>query len=308
MDTRITNARESLHLAKRPAVDWHGLSTAERIGHLELEGYVVIPEVLSSDDVRAITAEVDALPTFGMDYSEQQRAYKDVQWSNSPRTIDVIAHPNMIKFLSTLFGDDIVCTSCTFTCSRPGHPGIAIHTDAQPYGSRIFGVQASSPVLVRCLFYLDELTPERSPLKVIPRSHLSLHRNGNPYCRYLCHPDEVMVTCQAGSCAIINQKVFHANYPNHSDSDRRMLAIAYRPAWAGPIADIEDWPADKLSTLPAHVRPFFKSLNTRCVEFDLPNRPDNLAEDAPGISPHRWDDKLYASGLDEGDDTHRSTR
>ena len=47
-----------------------------------------------------------------------------------------------------------------------------------------------------------------------------------------------MVTCRAGSAVIINQKVFHANYPNYSDSDRRMLAIAYRPAWAGPIAEV----------------------------------------------------------------------
>ena len=29
--------------------------------------------------------------------------------------------------------------------SKPGHPGIAIHTDAQPYGSAIFGMQASAP-------------------------------------------------------------------------------------------------------------------------------------------------------------------
>jgi len=96
------------------------------------------------------------------------------------------------------------------------------------------------------------------------------------------------VTCRAGSCAVINQKVFHANYPNHSNSDRRMLAIAYRPAWAGPIADVEDRPAEKIATLPDHVQPLFKSLNTRTIDFDLPNRPDNLAKDAPGISPRRY--------------------
>jgi hypothetical protein len=70
-----------------------------------------------------------------------------------------------------------------------------------------------------------------------------------------------------------------------------MLAIAYRPAWAGPIVDAEDWPADKLAKLPERVRPLFKSLNTRDVDFDLPNRPDNLAEDAPGISPRRWESR-----------------
>ncbi len=100
-------------------------------------------------------------------------------------------------------------------------------------------------------------------------------------------PDEVMVTCKAGSCAIINQKVFHANYPNHSNSDRRMLAIAYRPAWAGPIAEVNDWPEEQVQGLPPNVRKLFTSLNTRSIDFDLPNRPDHLTGDAPGINPRR---------------------
>jgi hypothetical protein len=97
-----------------------------------------------------------------------------------------------------------------------------------------------------------------------------------------------MVCCRAGSAAIINQCIFHANYPNTSNEDRAMLAIAYRPAWAGPIAEVPDWPADKVARLPAHVRPLFKSLNTRKIEYNLKNRPDNMATEAPGINPSRW--------------------
>jgi hypothetical protein len=117
-----------------------------------------------------------------------------------------------------------------------------------------------------------------------------MHTDGNPYNRYLAHEDEVMVTCPAGSAAIINQKVFHGNYPNHSDEDRRMLAIAYRPTWAGPIGDVPDRDPEKVDKLPAHVQPFFKSLNTRNINFNVPNRPDNLATQAHGISPERWKD------------------
>lgn len=288
MDTRFTNDRNTLALAHRPDTAWADLTTAQRIAHLELEGYVLIPDLLTLEQTETIRSELAPLSTTGTDYSEHQRGRNNVQWDDVPNTLDVIALPAMLDFLKALFGDAILCTSCATAISKPGHPGIAVHTDAQPYGSKIFGVQASSPALVRCLYYLDDLTPQRSPLKVIPRSHLSLHRDANPYNRYLRHPDEVMVTCRAGSCAIINQKIFHANYPNHSDSDRRMLAIAYRPTWAGPVAEVEDWPAEKVAALPDHVRPLFRSLNTRNINFDLPNRPDDLAEDAPGISPRRW--------------------
>ena len=96
-----------------------------------------------------------------------------------------------------------------------------------------------------------------------------------------------MVTCSAGAAVIINQKVFHGNFPNYSDSDRRMLAIGYRPAWAGPIADVPDYPAEKVARLPEDVRPLFRSLNTRNVDFDVPNRSDDMPRTAPGISPVR---------------------
>ena len=269
--------------------DYASMTDAQKIKHLEIEGYVVLPNLVTPEKIKVIKDELAALPTKGTDYSENQRGHRDVQWSNSPECTNLIAHPTVISFLSKLFGDDIVCTSCMYALSRPGHPGIAIHTDAQPYGSKIFGLQASSPRLVRVLFYFEDLNPERAPLKVIPHSHLSFHSDANPYNRYLSHPEEVMVTCRAGSAAIINQSVFHANFPNISKEDRSLLAIAYRPAWAGPIVDVPEWPEEKLAKLPAHVRKYFLSPNTRKINFDVPNRSPDMPTSAPGINPSRWD-------------------
>ena len=288
MDTLPTNTRESQSSAERVDCDWAALTTAQRIRSIELDGYVVVPDLLSTAQLNAIRGELSRLPTTAVDYSKHQRGCTNVHWTDSPTAIRVIALPAMIELLTMLFGDELICTSCAYAVSEPGHPGIAIHTDAQPYGSKIFGLAASSPCLVRVLYYLDDLTPERSPFKVIPRSHLSLHSDGNPYRRYLSHDDEVMVTCTAGSAVIINQKVFHANYPNYSDTDRRLLAIAYRPAWAGPIADVDDHDAKQIARLPPEVRQFFGSLNTRQIDYDLPNRPDNMSRHARGISPQRW--------------------
>jgi ectoine hydroxylase-related dioxygenase (phytanoyl-CoA dioxygenase family) len=267
--------------------DWSRLSFAEQLRFLEVEGYVVIPDLLSPERLDGIRAEVDRLPTVATDYSEAQRGCRDVHFTDSPTAIDTIALPAMLAFLEKVFGDDLICTSVVYAISKPGHPGIAIHTDAQPYGSKIFGMQASAPRLVRVLYYLDDLYPERSPFKVIPRSHLSLHADGNPYKRYLEHPEEVMVCCKAGSAAIIHQAVFHANYPNKSQEDRRMLAIAYRPAWAGPIADVPEWPEEKLAKLPPHVRRLFASPNTRKIDFDVGNRPASMATAALGINVSR---------------------
>ena len=289
MDTSFTNSRESLERANRvPESHWTGLTRARQFRSLEFEGFVVVPDLLSEELMEKIREETSTLPTTSVDYSEHQRYISDVQWTDSPHATSAIALPATVEFLEELLGDELICTSCSYVESGPGHPGIAIHTDAQPYGSKIFGVQSSSPCLVRVLYYLDDLTPECSPFKVIPRSHLSLHSDANPYNKYLSHDDELMVTCRAGSAVIINQKVFHGNFPNYSDRVRRMLAIAYRPTWAGPIGDVPERDPEKVAGLPAAVRKYFRSLNTRKIEFDFPNRPDNMARQAPGISPGRW--------------------
>jgi len=288
MDTSFTNSKESLTEAHPFTTDWKGLTREEQIRSIELDGFVVLPDLLDTKTLEKIREELSQLPTKTVDYSPYQSSYSNVQWTDSPTAIETIAHPIIIEFLSDLFGDELICTSCGYTCANPGHPGIAIHTDSQPYGSRIFGVQASAPILTRVLYYLDDQTPDCSPFKVIPRSHLSLHRDGNPYKRYLSHPEERMVTCKAGSAVVINQKVFHGNYPNHSKRPRRMLAIAYRPAWAGPIGPVEDRDPKQVAKLPKHIQPFFRSLNTRTIDFDVPNRPDNMQRHAPGIAPSRW--------------------
>lgn len=288
MPTAYTNSKESLAYARQDTTDWRVLTREEQIRAIELEGFLVLPDLLDPETLDTMRKELGRLPVKAVDYSPHQRTFSNVQWTESPTAIKAIAHPKVIGFLSDLFGDELICASCAYTCAHPGHPGIAIHTDSQPYGSKIFGLQASSPVLARVLFYLDDLTPECSPFKVIPRSHLSMHRDGNPYNRYLCHPEELMVTCRAGSAVLINQKVFHGNYPNHSDRLRRMLAIAYRPAWAGPIGEVEERDSQQVAQLPEQVQPFFRSLNTRTIDFDVPNRPDNMQSEAKGIAPSRW--------------------
>ena len=128
MDVSFTNSRASIASARHADTDWASLSVEQRIRSIELDGYVVIPDLFPAGQLDAIRGELSRLPTTAVDYSEYQRGCPNVQWSDSPTAIRVIALPAMI----------------------------------------------------------------------------------------------------------INQKVFHANYPNYSDRDRRMLAIVYRPAWAGP--------------------------------------------------------------------------
>lgn len=266
--------------------DWSRLTHAQRVYQLEVEGYLVLPDLLTPEHITTLKKETAAFETRPVDYSPRQRGKANIQFLGGPIT-DLIAHPPTIDFLSGLFGDDVVFMSYAYARSEPGHPGISLHADGQPYGSKIFGYEGSCPRLIRVLYYLDDLTADVSPFRVVPRSHLSFHSDGNPYLRYESHPEEVKVTCKAGSAVLINHLVFHGNYPNVGEYARELLAIAYRPGWAGPVAEVAQWDPADLEILPDDVRRLFIDRNVRHWIPEGGNKPAGMRSEAPGINPSR---------------------
>jgi hypothetical protein len=268
-------------------VPWEKLSTGDRIRHLEVEGFVVLPRVLDDAQLARLREELRAIKTTASDATPLKQVFNDIQWAGGALT-ELIAHPPVIAFLETLMGPDIVMMTYDYSRSEPGAPGINLHSDGQPWGSRIFGLEQSCPKLVRVLYYLEDLTPERAPFRVVPRSHLSFHADANPYLRYREHPDQVMVCCPAGSACLINQNVFHGNYPNQSTEARELLGIAYRPAWAGPCGEVAEWDDAELAKTPAAVRRLMGSRNQRRWDFEASSARPDLPGSAEGLDLHRW--------------------
>jgi hypothetical protein len=267
--------------------DWEALPLGQRIRHLEVDGYVIFPAMLSAEQVSRLKAQTAKLRTFPMDYSVHQQCQSWLQFEGGPIT-ELIAHSPVIQFLLEVFGEDPVFMTYEYARSEPGHPGISLHTDGQPYGSQIFGYECSCPVMVKVLYYLDDLTPDVSPFCVVPGSHLSMHADGNPYKRYRDHPEKVMITLSAGSAVIIHQRLFHGTYPNIGNRSREMLQIGYRPLWSGPIQEVPTWKTEELEQLPPTVRSLFTDRNLRRDDFYGGHKPPDMASEAPGINPSRW--------------------
>ena len=163
--------------------DWSALTRGEQLYQIEVEGYLLMPGMLSPDEVRQLKSETARLETFPMPYSVHQRdrvlqpghnPYPGSDWepyrfgSQGGAITDLIAHEPMVQFLERMFGDEVVFMTYLYARSEPGHPGISLHTDGQPYGSEIFGYECSCPVMVKVLYYLDDLTPDVSPFSVLP--------------------------------------------------------------------------------------------------------------------------------------------
>ena len=267
--------------------DWKELSSGERIRHLEVEGYLVLPERLGPAQIARLKEQASQFETTHVDYSVHQRGTSDIQFAGGAIT-ELIAYPPTVDFLEALCGD-VVAMSYDYTRSEPGHPGISLHCDGQPWGSEIFAAEYTCPKLLRVLYYLDDLIPEVSPFRIVPRTHLSFHNQANPYLRYEEHPEEVMVTCKAGSVLLFNNNVFHGAYPNTGTYARESLQLSYRPTWAGPAQAIAPWDPDEVAALSPVVRRLMGNRSSRIWIPEGGNKPPGMPREAPGINPSRWE-------------------
>lgn len=271
--------------------DFASMTRPEQIRHLEVEGYVVLPKILDAPLIERIKSELaDADMTHTSYSTSQTRSNTQPQWIS--RTVaELIGYSPMIAFLKDLLGPDIVFTRGFFQRTLHGSPGISLHTDGQPHGSNLFGYEGSCPRLLRVLYYLDDLTPERAPFRLVPRSHLSFHADASPYVRYKWHPEEITLVVPAGSAVIVPSLLLHGSHPNKDPHARELVQLGYRPAWAGPIQPVEEWDPALVAAAPDAAKPFLQSLNTTGFQWEQEHKPAGMKTKAPGINPSRWGDR-----------------
>ena len=285
------NPEEEIGFMNIDETDFASMSRADQIRHFEVEGYVVLPEILKPETIAKISSELTDAEMTHTSYSEfQTRSDVQPQWL-STAVAELIGYPPLIEFLTDLMGPDIVFTRGFFQRTLPGSPGISMHTDGQPHGSNLFGYEGSCPRLIRVLYYLDELTPERAPFRLIPRSHLSFHAEASPYVRYKSHPEEITLVVPAGSAVVVPSMLLHGSHPNKDPRPRELVQLGYRPAWAGPIQPVDEWDSEFVANAPDIAKPFLQSLNTTSQDWEQQHKPTGMRTEAPGINPSRWGDR-----------------
>lgn len=267
-------------------IDWSSLTAAQSAAHLNVQGYTVMPGLLDAARITQVRSELADLPMNVAPYSPEQKfAAAPPQW-HSRSFAEIIGEPRLISFLKRVMGDEIIFMLGHYVTSGPGVPGLSLHSDYQPYGSPQKGWNESSPATLRVLIYLDDLTLDKAPFTIVPRSHLSVHQDANPYLRYDDHPDMVTLTLKAGDAIIFNVKAFHGTHPHLGSQGRGMLEYAYRPAWARCAGPVEEWDPADVANAPEAAKPFLKPRNSGEAESRLGVLLDAGAADYPGLCPN----------------------
>ena len=225
--------------------------TPAQADHYKTEGYVVVPDFLSPDQVAAFLAEMDSVSA-GSTLADHDAARMEMEPNQSPDGTHVRrlyepcgqypafrAFSDSQKLLDTvesLLGPDLVYHYSKINM-KPAGVGSPVewHQDLSYYPLTNRGS-------VSILFYLDDATIENGCLQVIPRRHkddlLSHNTDGFFQGRVTEAVDEslaVPVPGAAGTVIFMHAMTPHASIANISDQPRRTLILSYRRADAFPV-------------------------------------------------------------------------
>jgi hypothetical protein len=200
---------------------------------LHEDGFALIPNVLSAEEVEATKEAIDRLRPFANDKVGKTDHYKCV-FNRDKAFLDFIDRPGVIELAESTMGDQCHIIGQSAWRSRPGHNGWAPHTD------RVFvefpEEMADDPrfklpiYLCTAHYYLNDLTLDLAPTWVIPGSHksgraLSWGKDSSPTWN---GKELEPVLCKAGDVLFFRSEIWHTGSENTSeDTTRYLLQVHY---------------------------------------------------------------------------------
>jgi phytanoyl-CoA hydroxylase len=217
-------------------------------------GAIVVPDVLTSEDVRTLSDVTDGFVHRARGLTGHTEIY-DLEDSHSPKTPRVrrikaahlhdpayaalTRHPKIIAVLQALWGPDIRFDTAKLNmkCAGFGAP-VEWHQDWAFYPHTNDNLAA-----VGVMF--DDMAMQNAPLMIIPGNHkgptFDHHANGvfcgamDPSRNDVDYRTAIPLTGKAGSITVHHVRAVHGSAPNVSDRDRRLLLFQFRAADAWPI-------------------------------------------------------------------------
>ncbi len=199
------------------------LSPAEK-EHLDQNGYLPLPNILSAELVARINTRMDELIAL-----EGAEAGKEVhQEAGTTRLSDLVnkdpvfeicfTHPRVLAAIAHVLGDDLRLSSLNYRAALPGFGHQGLHAD---WGG---AVAAGDYSVCNSVWLLDDFTALNGATRVVPGSN----RSGTSPKDVMAdpvqpHPDEVLLTAPAGTVVIFNAHTWHGGTLNRTGQPRRAM-------------------------------------------------------------------------------------
>ena len=208
-----------------------GILTREQQKQWKTEGYIVLKEVLSPEEVQTLTATVDEMDA---EFRKGENVTPDSVFDkrNAMETndifVDLMDHPVTFPIVLELLGVYIQL-SMSEVIVRPPNPKDKgyLHTDGGQAMQGIRVSETSSPLQVKVHYFLTDLeSPDSGNFTVVPGSHnRAFPEEGVKEGPYIS--EAVQLCVKAGDAAVFPHALWHGVVANRSQQARKTLIYCY---------------------------------------------------------------------------------
>jgi ectoine hydroxylase-related dioxygenase (phytanoyl-CoA dioxygenase family) len=182
------------------------------------EGYLHVPGVLTGDALTTIQSEFDRVWEANKPRVSQQVLLREKTF------IDLVEHPGILNRHRAIFGAQTQLLQYDFLRQGPNSdfPLRFWHRD--------FTFPGDYPLSINTIVYLDDMTLERGPTYVVPRTHRG---TGLPPADKIGEAleGELPVLAAPGDVVFINAAIWHSGARNRTEGARRGIYIYYGYWW-----------------------------------------------------------------------------
>ena len=230
-------------------------SPGERLQFFESEGYLVVEDVLSAEELKACEDEIERLhdlygelaekddpslsyfqkEPYANDAGDRRPVLRKIEETRSLSALfkDLSSHPGLVAVIQDLLGPDLLLFRSTLMLKPALHGSIhGLHQDSAYW-------PMEPPTLVTVSIALNDTTEENGCIQVIPRSHLGGVQEWGQIARdqeaALTDRDDlddsqlVNAPVRAGTALMFHSRLVHGSGPNRSPNPRHTALYAYFP-------------------------------------------------------------------------------
>lgn len=222
-----------------------GLIEEQRL-FAEANGYLVVPNALSPDELETLRAAADrAEAAWREDASRPGWRQENIEQIQSiveygDEFLELAAHPIIFPVVRELLGDDVTLLFSDYFITPPRTASqIHWHRDARilgPYHPR-------SRMFAKAFVLLSDVSAEGGGTALIPGTHKFEEEWEFPIVDDPSDmPGHVKMAFPAGTIWFMHGRTYHAALPNQSDTTRRILIYAFGHLWMKPWQGYEPSP------------------------------------------------------------------
>jgi len=198
---------------------------------LHADGFVLLPGILNAEQIAWARVATDRLTPIHWDYTGLVDDHFKCVFNRDPGWLPYLDRPGVIELMDAALGGDCHIIGQTAWRSHPGFIGADLHTD-------YLVMELPPPLLVdpafqlpmqicTAHFYLDDITEDLCPTRVIPGSHRAGRKPLATETRWQGRLPEP-VLCQAGDVLVFRSELWHAGSRNRTtDRTRYLLQVHY---------------------------------------------------------------------------------